>query len=153
MENYKERQIGRLIILCYIPLIVFMICSYVYQWGTNPLTLPALLVMLPLMMVPLLLFYEMRTYVYTDRLVVKYGLGIVKRTFYFRDMEVGHFKKTPWWYGAGIRYYPQGTLYSVNFTNAAEFKLKHRNKSISIGSSNPELLIAAANKAIERYAG
>ncbi len=147
---YSEKQVCYYLILIMGVLPTFLI----YQvgdaiWETSVLTILSFVILLFLSI--LLMFFQMRTIVYEDRVEVKYGIGIVKRVFQFKELTEGRCKKIPWYYGAGIKYYPKGTLYSINFTNAVEFRLKSQVKHISIGSKTPKLLLENVNRAIEQF--
>lgn len=124
---------------------IWLTYAYINQIGARPITLPALIIVLAIILISLLLFIMMTTTVYDNRVEVKYGFSIIKRVFLFSELNNLKIKKIPCYYGAGIKYYTNGTLYSINFTDAVEFRYKQRN--ISIGSKNPELLL----KSLKQY--
>ncbi len=149
MELYRERQFGWFIMVLGIVFPIFLIYAYNYQIGTNPISLQLLLLLLPIIAIPLFIFSEMKTIVYSDRFEVKFGYGIIKKVFPFSDLALGIEKRIPWYYGAGIKNYNNGILYSVNSTNAVEFKLKYKRTHIAIGSKNPKVLLDTINRAIQ----
>ncbi len=149
-EIYREKQICWYLILI---MGIFPTCL-VYKVGDAIWEAPVIIILsfiILLLLSIILMFFQMRTTVYNNRVEIQYGIGIVKRVFLFKELSVGKFKKIPWYYGAGIKYYGGGTLYSINFTNAAEFRLKYQNKHIAIGSKSPTLLLENISKAIKQY--
>ncbi len=148
MKLFKETQIGWVIIGIFIGVIAIVLASYQPEQSNS---IASLYLPLGIIIVSLLCFCTMTTTVYEDKIVIRYGIGIFKCIFALNALEQGHEKTIPWWWGAGIRFYNKGTLYSINFTKAVEFKLKQRNEHyISIGSKKPEQLIQVVNSAIEK---
>lgn len=147
-ELYRERQWGWIILGTMVPMCVWMGFAYRYQWGNNPM--PILILLLVVFFGCIYVFAEMTTVVYEDRLVVSYGFGLLRFTFPLNELSLGECRKIPWYAGAGIKCLNDGRLFSVGFTNAAQFRNRVTGKVVAIGTPNPERLIVVVNAAIER---
>jgi len=89
-----------------------------------------------------LLFSSMTVTVGNGVLLVKFGLGIVRRRFMLSEVESCRVVKNPWYYGWGIRRIPGGWFFGVSGFTAVEIKMKS-GKRYRIGSDVPEELEAA----------
>ncbi len=146
-EIYKERQISWLIII--ILLITMVYTSYtIYTSAIEIIYIVGFINFIPLFI--LLFFYQMTTTVYEDKIVIKYGIGVIKKTIHLKDIQSAKVVKMPFYVGAGIKYYKGGMLYSINFTKAVELQHKYKNSNIAIGSKNPQVLSELINKALQK---
>lgn len=139
---YDKSQTGWLVILIFVPIIVFMPLAYIKQWGDNPVTLGSLIVLTGIMVFIALLFYKLRIKIDDAGIHLIYGIGLVRKTI--RPDRVDHIEciKTPWYYGLGIRITPKGILYNIHSLKAVriEYQKGGKQKRIMIGTPQPEEL-------------
>lgn len=95
----------------------------------------------------LLLFYRMEVTIQKEQLRVVFGIGLIKRIFYLNDIDKKslEIKRIPFFFGAGIRYTPDGLLYNVGSGKALKFKIKNTKKGFLIGSKKPTVLQSFLN--------
>ena len=146
-EIYTEKQSSALIIILFSAFIIFMTMAFIYGWGDNPITLPVYLVMVPIMLLPMVMFYNMRTVVDQKYIYIIYGAGFIRKVMPLKDISDVAVTKVPWYNGAGIKYTRRGKLYSINFTSAVWLKVR-AGQAVMIGSKNPELLAGEIRKRI-----
>lgn len=142
MAIYTEKQLCWLIIGISVSTVLLITLVCLYQWGQSPLSLFPYLIILPIIILPALLFFQMHTTVDSSQITIRYGIGWVKKVIPLNNIAgvVCVDMKNKWYEGAGIRYLNGGMLYSINFTNAVELKFDHSQRFIRIGSKTPEAL-------------
>lgn len=133
-------------------IIVLLTLSYIYKWGEEPIPLFMFLIMIPLFIIILLLFYRMKTAVGSKEIIVSYGIGIVKKRIQLKDIDEIVVARNKWQYGLGIRFLKGGTLYNIHSLNGIELRFKNRDRFIRIGSREPEKLISEIELGI-KYMG
>ncbi|MDO8481120.1 MAG: hypothetical protein Q7S65_04880 [Nanoarchaeota archaeon] len=86
----------------------------------------------------------------SDALKVRFGVGLIRRTIAFTELESAAIVRNSWWMGWGIHYYGSGWLWNVWGLDAIELKLKN-GKRFRIGTDAPEKLAAALqSKGVKR---
>ncbi len=129
---YKEKEIGYTIIVVVIAGILAILYGLIFVKFNWILIMGALLLLLSLF-----IFYSLKIIITDEKLIVIFGIGIVKLEF-FRD-EIVECKevKTHWYNGWGIHLTGKGLLYNVKGFSAVQIKLKN-GKSYLIGTSSPD---------------
>jgi len=138
---YKHTQIGYLMlfVICIGLLMIFNL-SERYD---NTILLGAGAVILFFM---LLTFSSLNVEIINGELKVKFGLGIITRSFPIPDIESAEIVKNPWYYGWGVRKTPKGWLYNVSGFTAVEIVMIDGNQ-VRIGTNDPMGLKSALDNA------
>ena len=142
---YRKTQVGWLMIAIFGPIILFFAVLLYYQevLGIPFLGEPApswlYPVLLLLFLVFLGLFSSLSVTGYTDHLEIKFGIGLIRKRFYYKDIQSCSAQKTPIYYGWGIRAIPGGWLYNISGTWSVQLEMKNR-KIYRIGTPEPQKL-------------
>lgn len=153
---YKKRQTGWLIILLFIP--VFLFFMYViYQqevlgkpFGENPGPSIMYFGFIVLLLILLSLFSHLTVTGYLDHLEAKYGIGLIRKKFNFKDMRDCSIEKNPWYYGWGIRRIPGGWLYNVSGFWSVQLNMKN-GRMYRIGTDEPKKLAEFIKSRIDLF--
>ncbi len=68
---------------------------------------------------------------------LRFGVGLIRRTWKVKDIASAEAVRNPWYTGWGIRYLPGRTVYNVSGFDAVEITLKN-GKRYRIGTNDPE---------------
>lgn len=136
---YKHTQIG-FVIITLIVLIIFYLISLSMFTEENI----GLEFMIPLFIVILMIFGTLSVELTELSLEIKFGIGLIKKSFLREEIESCTIVKTKWYNGWGIRLTTHGVLYSVSGFDAVEIKLKN-GKHYRIGTDEPQELNRAIN--------
>jgi len=93
---------------------------------------------LPVLVV-LMLFGTLTLEVDDATIRLRFGVGLIRKTFPLADVASCQVVRNQWWWGWGIRLIPGGWLYSVSGLNAVELVLKS-GKRFRIGTDEPRQL-------------
>lgn len=104
--TYKKSQTGWLIVIIVSPILVFLLFTYLFQWGNNPITLIPFLGISGIMIFVILLFYKLTIRIEGRKIEAIYGIGLIKFTIRIDVLNSVSIIRTPWWYGWGIRFTP-----------------------------------------------
>lgn len=77
-----------------------------------------------------------------ERLLLRFGLGLWRRTIPLREVESARALKIPWIWGYGIRMAPRGWLYRVGGRDGVDLLLKNGHHAY-VGTDDPEGLLSA----------
>lgn len=143
MKQYKHTQVGYLLLIIYIVVILFIGYMNIVT-GSNPTILIVLLIML----IVLVLFATLTVTVDERMIKIRFGVGLIRKSFSLEDIESYSIVKNPWYYGWGIRYTPRGWLYNVSGFSAIELQMKN-GKYYRIGTDDPEGLARALGEALK----
>ncbi|MBK5277333.1 MAG: hypothetical protein JJE09_00570 [Bacteroidia bacterium] len=91
----------------------------------------------------------MTTKISSEIITVFFGIGLIRKRIQIKRISSVETIKTPWYYGYGIRFIPNGMLYSVSGTDGVELKLNDTKRVIRIGSKNPQQLKQEIAKRID----
>ncbi|MFN2443552.1 MAG: hypothetical protein ABR517_12780 [Thermoanaerobaculia bacterium] len=147
MSPYHHRQTGWTLIF---PLLVvvgglaLLIVSVVPhgQWMEA-----IALVSIPLIII--LFFFSLSVEVNETRIVVRFGIGLLRKTVHLHEVSKCEVVRNPWWYGWGIHYTPRGWLYNISGFDAVELTLES-GKTLRIGSDEPDALCNAIRARLKR---
>ncbi len=140
--RYSHDQFGTLVVVSLGPFALIM--SIVM--ATAGLTVAAVIVWV-VSLVLLALFYRLRVEVTREHLRLRFGIGLIGRTFPIAEIAVARPVRNKWYYGWGIRFTPRGWLYNVSGFDAVEIDMRS-GKRYRIGTDEPQALTAAVNHAI-----
>ena len=155
---YKKRQAGWLIILLFLPLILFFL-YIIYQqemlgkpFGNNPGPSIMYFGFAILFLILLSLFSHLTVTGYTDHLMIVFGIGLIRKKFYFKDIRDCSIQKSPWYYGWGIRKIPEGWLYNVSGSWSVQLNMKD-GRMYRIGTGEPKRLAEFIKSRIYLFTG
>ena len=143
--NYKKSQIGWLVIAFMLPIIAVRAGLYCNQWGDRPIPFFPFIILTSIFVIALLLFYQLTVEINGSTVKLTYGIGVIKFKFEIDQLLSVREIKMPWYYGWGIRVTPKGMLYNIHGFKAVEIRYfsKGKEKSVMIGTDEPELLVQA----------
>ena len=96
-----------------------------------------------------LLFGWLTVHVDDERLRLRFGLGVVRRSWRLADITRAQTVRNPWYVGWGIRLLPRRTVFNVSGFDAVEFELRS-GKIYRIGTDDAPALLAAVERDIGR---
>ena len=76
------------------------------------------------------------------RLLIRFGIGLVRKTIALNKIRAYASVRNPWYYGWGIRVMPHGTLYNVSGLSAVELLLDN-GRRVRVGTDEPQALVRA----------
>lgn len=94
-------------------------------------------------------FFALTVTLDSDKLQVRFGIGLIRFTFPLTDIVSARNVGNPWFAGWGIRYMPDGLLLNVSGMRAVEIETRS-GKKYRIGSDQPEALESAIKRALGR---
>jgi len=143
--NYKHTQIGYLTI--FVTAAVFGLFSWTQMMaraeppsvnsGSN-LLVTAIMVFVLLLLVS---FWTLNVEITQEKILIKFGYGIVRTSFNLSDVVSAKSVKNKWYFGWGVRrwFWPKMWIYNVSGFDAVEIVLKNGN-IYRIGTDEPEKL-------------
>ena len=155
---YKKRQTAWLIILLFLPIILFFLYIIYYQevlgrpFGNRPGPSIMYFGFIMLFLVLLSLFSHLTVIGYTNYLQIRFGIGVIRKKFYFKDIKDYSIEKNPWYYGWGIRKIPDGWLYNVSGSWSVQLNMKD-GKMYRIGTEESKKLAGFIKSRIELFGG
>jgi hypothetical protein len=129
--HYLHQQFGWPVIVA-----VFAVTLVVYfafaTTGAN--FIATLLLLIPI--AATFLFGSLRTEVDRTQLRIRFGIGLIRRSWELRDIASAEAVRNPWYTGWGIRYLPGVVVYNVSGFGAVEIRT-HGGKRVRIGTNDP----------------
>jgi hypothetical protein len=98
------------------------------------------------LMIPL--FGWLTVTVNNEEVMVKFGIGIIRKKIKIKDVKAAVQVRNKWYYGWGMRMGPGGWMYNVSGLDAVEIEMKNGGK-FRIGTDQPEELARAIRQKIE----
>jgi hypothetical protein len=86
------------------------------------------------------LFYALTVIGTEETLQVKFGIGLVRKTFRLKDIQTVEPFRTSFWHGWGIHYSPDGTVFNVSGYDAIRLTMSDRKRYI-IGTDDRDRLM------------
>lgn len=151
MSRYREFQFSWLIIGIFLPMQALTTYLYINRIGNNPLPLTGYVYLTVLFFIIVLLFYGMTTLIDNDKIVISFGIGLIRKRVVIRDIKYAQPVQTPWYYGYGIRWIPNGWLFNVSGSDAVQINFKHHKRIITIGTRKQAVLTNEIRKRIAGY--
>ena len=149
MKEYQSVQV--MWVLLFVPLfMIAMLFMYAYQIGSKPISGNLLVVLEILFGAVLLLFFQLKTTITYDKLILAYGIGLIKININLEDVATTRIVRNRWYYGIGIRIIPGGILYNAHGLDAVELSLKNKRRKIRIGTQEPNILKDELDKRLLR---
>jgi hypothetical protein len=133
--TYKHTQIGWVpLTVCLVVLIVFELLPT--SRDARNITRPVLYFVLLFIAV---LMSTLTVEVDDTHVRIKFGVGLIRKSFRLDEIASGQPVRNRWWWGWGIRLIPGGWLYNVSGLDAVELVLKN-GKVFRIGTDEPRVL-------------
>ena len=144
--NYSYHQFGKLVVAMLLPVIGLLLVLFALI--VQPVFVSVfLLIMLAAFVFLLLLFCSFRVEVTRENLKVRFGLGLIRRSFKMTEIVDAYPVRNKWYWGVGIRLTPHGWLYNIQGLDAVEIVMKS-SKKYRIGTPEPEELTGALQNAV-----
>lgn len=140
MGNHKEFQFGTLLVITQGMTEILVVSLFMDGSGRAPMSLGIFLLITGILLISVLLFYGMTTVVDQNKIVLSYGIGLIRKTINLSNVRQVDIVKNPWYYGWGIRYIPHGMLYNVSGSDGVELKFSTGDRVVRIGTKNPAQL-------------
>ena len=95
----------------------------------------------------LALFHALNVSVSREDIVLKFGVGLVRKRIAVRTIVAAAAVRSPWYWGWGIRAMPGGWLFNVSGFDAVEVRLED-GRRYRIGTDEPAALLRAVEAAM-----
>lgn len=120
--------------------IFFLMLSYLYQWGDNPIPLSATIPASLIFVAIILLFFKLTITIDETSIAASFGIGLIKKSIELNDLAIKSTEeiKTPWYFGIGMRVTRYGILYNTKPGVAIKLNYKNSEKAFLIGTDNFE---------------
>ena len=115
-------------------------------WSTDPATLVFASIAIVLVG---LLFGWLTVHIDNRRLLIKMGIGLIRRAIPLSSIRAFAPVTNRWYYGWGVRLTPYGMLYNVSGLRAVEI-LFESGRRVRIGTDEPEALVRALSAATKK---
>lgn len=102
----------------------------------------AALAVLAILLACALLFWSLTVEVTTTSIHLRFGVGIIRKSFSTAEVRRVYAVRNRWYYGLGIRRLPHGWLYCVSGLDAVEVEMAN-GQVHRIGTNRPGELMAA----------
>jgi hypothetical protein len=119
MKEYKRTQIGYLLIIALGA--ATLLIGYLSVRTTNP----GAILLLAFMLLCLILFATLTVEVNDRAINIRFGMGVIRKSFLLQDVQAYRAVKNPWYYGWGIHLIPDGWLFNVSGWEAVELQMKN----------------------------
>jgi len=143
-EKYNHTQIGYLMIYALggtLLLMIIMMSKTEFDWVVS--------LVFVLVALCLFLFYKLTVTIRERVIEIKFGLGLIRKTFKIDDIESCRSVKTPWYWGWGIRVIFNGWMFNVSGFYSVELTMKNGHM-YRIGTDEPEILLKNIQESINK---
>ena len=141
--KYEHTQPGTLMRI--ILLVAILVCGSIsvggFAAGNRGLGI-GLAIPSVVMLVALVLFHSLHVRVSAEMLSLRFGIGLIRKSFAVADIESAEPTRSRWYNGWGIKKIWGGWLFNVSGFDVVEIKLKN-GKRYLIGTDQPKKLHAA----------
>ena len=137
MDLHREFTFSWLIFVIMVPIHLLMTFAYFNNNGERPMDSTEYLILSLTVAIGLILFYGMSTRVTSDEIIVSFGIGLFRKKIRLERVISVQIVKSPWYYGWGIRFIPNGMLYNVSGFLGVELKFNDTKRIIRIGTKDP----------------
>jgi len=143
-EKYNHTQIGYLMIYALggsLMLMIILMSRIEFDWIAS--------LVFVIVVFSLFLFYKL-TVIIRDRIIeIKFGLGLIRKTFKIDDIKSCRSVKSPWYCGWGIRLIPYGWMFNVSGFHSVELTMKNGHM-YRIGTDEPEILLKNIQESLNK---
>lgn len=143
MRYYRHTQFGWVIIgaIVYVMLIlaIFGFLTATFSAG--------LAVLVAAMIFALFLFGAMTVTIDQKHVVLRFGVGVIRKRIALDEIRAYRYVRNPWYYGWGIHFVPGGILYNVSGFSAVDVLLAS-GEHVRIGTDDTQALHAALRQVL-----
>jgi len=141
--HYSETSYSFVLIGCMFFIILGIGISYLYQWGSPPMSLASTIIIAVFFIGIILLMYQLKITIDDRKISIRVGVGLIKKSILLKDIDIDSMKKVsiPWYYGIGIRRTQYGMLYNVKPGDALLIHSKNKQRSILVGTKDANKLM------------
>ncbi len=138
---YKHTQSGKTVIMLIVPIEAALVILAIVLWVLYSIWFGILLSVVISLMCSVLLynFSSLTVTIDNDFINIKFGPGLMRKSFKLADITSCTIVKNKWWYGWGIHWFPNGWLFNVWGLDAVEL-LMNNGKVYRIGTDEPKIL-------------
>ena len=148
MSNYEHTQPGTLLrILLGLFVFALGVTAIIFLSGVSREAGIIFLLVAALLAFVLLVFHSLTVRVNRNEISLRFGIGIVKKSFLSAEIKTVEQVRNRWFYGWGIKLTPEGWLYSISGLDAVQIVMEDGRKT-RIGTDEPEKLLAAIESVI-----
>ncbi len=140
---YRRRQFGTLVVVVLAAAIALIVIQSAHL-GWHPATIAVTAILAAC----LALFHSLTVEVDGERLLLRFGVGLVARRIPLAEIRGAAPVRNAWYYGWGVRSTPHGWLYNVSGLDAVELSLAG-GRRVRIGTDRPRELAAAVSAALD----
>jgi len=131
MERYSHTQVGWVVLIALAGSIILMLCLFTVG-AAHPVGISVLVVFGAAMV----LFGTLTVVGDHRRLQIRFGPGLIRKSFLFTEIESCEEVRNPWYCGWGIRCIEHGWLFNVSGLHAVEIRMRN-GKRYRIGTDDP----------------
>jgi hypothetical protein len=148
MSDYEHTQPGTLLrIVLGLFVLALGVTAIIFLSGVSREAGIIFLLVATLLAFVLLVFHSLTVQVNRNEISLRFGIGIVKKSFSSAEIKTVEQVRNRWFYGWGIKLTPEGWLYSVSGLDAVQIVMQDGRKT-RIGTDEPEKLLAAIESVI-----
>lgn len=144
--------------MVFIPILLFFAAILYYQevlgkpLGDRPAPSWFYLAFILLFLILLVLFSTLTVTGYPNYIEMRFGIGLIRKKFHYRDIQSCSVQKNPFIYGWGIRKIPGGWLYNVSGSMSVQLDMKN-GKMYRIGTAEPQKLDEFIKTRLDLFGG
>ena len=140
MPEYRHTQVGWQVYGVLIPVSLFLMHTLITR---EPAVFGLVILVLGAVFA---LFGWLTVDINARRVLIRFGVGLIRRTISLDAIRNFAPVRNRWWYGWGVRFTPHGILYNVSGLQAVELLL-HDGRRVRVGTDEPEVLARALQTA------
>jgi len=141
MSVYRHTQIGWVMLVSLGGAMLFLAALAARMTG-HPHPVFMVRVGFAILLISLLLFASLTVVVDDEAIQIRFGIGLIRKSFPLAEVTSVRPVRNSWLYGWGIHYGPGGWLYNVSGFGAIELQLRN-GTHCRIGTDEPETLCQA----------
>ena len=146
--RYEHRQTGwMMVVASCVPALCLAIVLLTAD-TTQDVPTPLLSGIVVVTLVVLIGFSSLQVRLTADDLVVRFGIGLVRKSVRLKDIVTAEVVRTHWYEGWGIHWTRRGMLYNVAGFDAVRLRLVN-GKALMVGSDEAERLAAAIGRVLD----
>ncbi len=143
----ETRQTGWVIILAMVVAVLFVTGLALFTKMPDPGRQITLL-MIPGLLIPALLFYQLTVKVDREHVSIIFGVGVIRRKWKISKLAKAEAVRNSVMHGWGIHYSLNTTIYNVNGFDAVELSFRDSKRKVRIGSAEAPKLADSINRQI-----
>lgn len=142
MKQYEHRQFGHFIVAALLIGLAIILVA-LRQDGISWIGVAVLV----LVLAALINYSSLTVTIRDDVLEVRFGPGLIRRTYHLADIDSCSVVRNKILYGWGTRYTPHGWLFNVSGLDAIEISFRS-GRTMRIGTDEPQELVTTLTQAI-----